>query len=85
MAQDLQRQMGWLHVVLLAWQQTKHATAINNVVTNRTAIWTTLMIQDQTYGHKGQGPRKSFLGLLPCLSYQIVHLLVHTHNGKVVF
>ena len=77
--------MGWLHVVLLAWQQNKHSTAINNVVTNRTAFWTTLMIQDQTYGHKGQGPRKSFLGLFPCLSYQIVHLLVHTHNGKVVF
>ena len=43
------------------------------------------MNQDQTYGHKGQGPGKSFLVLMRFLSYQLVHLLVHTNNGKVMF
>ena len=54
-------------------------------MTNRTAFFATFMNQDQTYGHKGQGPGKSFLVLMRFLSYQLVHLLVHTNNGKVMF
>ena len=61
-------------------------TATITVVTDRTAEVRSLMnLQGKTRSESSKGPRDSFIVLLRFLAFEMVHLLLHTDNGTLLF